>query len=59
MPLLYLLILILPAAIIFIAPLRTKVWLPGAPTHPMTFIEGVMNLTGRRRRGCRIETDRR
>lgn len=38
---------------------RPDLWLPGTPTHPMTFIEGVMNLTGRRRRGRRIETDRR
>ena len=26
-------------------------WLPGAPTHPMIFIEAVMNLIGRVRRG--------
>lgn len=26
-------------------------WLPGAPTHPMTYIEAVMNLVGRIRRG--------
>lgn len=38
---------------------RPDLWLPGTPTHPMTFIEGVMNLTGLRRRGRRIETDRR
>lgn len=25
-------------------------WLPGAPTHPMTFIDGVMNLLGRKNR---------
>lgn len=25
-------------------------WLPGAPTHPMTFIDGMMNLTGRKKR---------
>lgn len=25
-------------------------WLPGAPTHPMTFIDGVMNLLGRKSR---------
>lgn len=26
---------------------RVDLWLPGAPTHPMVFIEGIMNLTGR------------
>ena len=29
---------------------RVDLWLPGAPTHPMVFIEGIMNLTGRCRR---------
>ena len=29
---------------------RVDLWLPGAPAHPMVFIEGVMNLTGRWRR---------
>jgi Ni,Fe-hydrogenase III small subunit len=30
---------------------QPDLWLPGAPTHPMVFIEAVMNLIGRRRRG--------
>lgn len=38
---------------------RPDLWLPGAPMHPMIFIEGVMNLTGRRRRGRRIEGGKR
>ena len=25
-------------------------WLPGAPTHPMTFIDGMLNLLGRKKR---------
>lgn len=25
-------------------------WLPGAPTHPMTFIDGILNLLGRKKR---------
>jgi Ni,Fe-hydrogenase III small subunit len=25
-------------------------WMPGAPTHPMTFIDGVMTLLGRKKR---------
>ena len=25
-------------------------WLPGAPTHPMTYIDGMMNLLGRKTR---------
>ena len=25
-------------------------WLPGVPTHPMTFIDGMMTLLGRKRR---------
>lgn len=29
---------------------RVDLWLPGAPTHPMTFIDGVMNLVGRKKR---------
>ena len=29
---------------------RVDLWLPGAPAHPMIFIEGVMNLVGRIRR---------
>jgi Ni,Fe-hydrogenase III small subunit len=28
---------------------KVDLWLPGAPTHPMTFIDGVMNLVGRKR----------
>jgi len=30
---------------------QPDLWLPGAPTHPMVFIEAVMNLVGRRCRG--------
>lgn len=29
---------------------HVDLWLPGAPTHPMTFIDGVMNLVGRKKR---------
>ena len=29
---------------------HVDLWLPGAPTHPMTFIDGVMNLLGRKKR---------
>lgn len=29
---------------------KVDLWLPGAPTHPMTFIDGVMNLVGRKKR---------
>lgn len=29
---------------------KVDLWLPGAPTHPMTFIDGVMNLIGRKKR---------
>ena len=25
-------------------------WLPGAPTHPMTFIDGILNLLGKKKR---------
>ena len=25
-------------------------WLPGAPTHPMTYIDGMLNLLGRKKR---------
>ncbi|MBQ5726360.1 MAG: NADH:ubiquinone oxidoreductase [Alistipes sp.] len=28
---------------------KVDLWLPGAPTHPMTFIDGVMNLVGRKK----------
>ncbi|MDE6779486.1 MAG: NADH:ubiquinone oxidoreductase, partial [Alistipes sp.] len=27
---------------------EVDLWLPGAPTHPMTFIDGVMTLIGRK-----------
>lgn len=30
---------------------RVDLWLPGTPTHPMTFIDGVMNLVGLKKRG--------
>lgn len=29
---------------------RVDLWLPGAPTHPMTFIDAVMNMTGLKKR---------
>lgn len=29
---------------------KVDLWLPGAPTHPMTFIDGIMNLIGRKKR---------
>ena len=29
---------------------KVDLWLPGVPTHPMTFIDGVMNLVGRKKR---------
>ena len=29
---------------------RVDLWLPGAPTHPMTYIDGMMNLLGRKTR---------
>lgn len=29
---------------------HVDLWLPGAPTHPMTFIDGVMNLVERKKR---------
>lgn len=34
----------------FLDRYQPDLWLPGNPTHPMTFIEGVMCLTGRRKR---------
>lgn len=34
----------------FIENNRVDLWLPGAPTHPMTFIDGVMNITGKKQR---------
>lgn len=29
---------------------RPDLWLPGAPTHPMTYIDGILNLLGRKKR---------
>ena len=29
---------------------HVDLWIPGTPTHPMTFIDGVMNLLGRKKR---------
>ena len=29
---------------------HVDLWLPGAPTHPMTYIDGMMNLLGRKTR---------
>ena len=29
---------------------RADLWLPGAPTHPMTFIDGILNLLGKKKR---------
>ncbi len=34
----------------FLTRHEVDLWLPGAPTHPMTFIDGVMNLIGLKRR---------
>ena len=28
----------------FLEKYKVNLWLPGAPTHPMTFIDGVMNM---------------
>jgi Ni,Fe-hydrogenase III small subunit len=28
----------------FLNKYKVDLWLPGTPTHPMTFIDGVMNL---------------
>ena len=29
---------------------HVDLWLPGAPTHPMTFIDGILNLLGKKKR---------
>lgn len=34
----------------FLEKHRVDLWVPGTPTHPMTFIDGVMNLLGRKKR---------
>ncbi len=34
----------------FLEQHHVDLWLPGTPTHPMTFIDGVMNLLGRKKR---------
>lgn len=34
----------------FINDHHIDLWLPGAPTHPMTFIDGIMNILGRKER---------
>ncbi len=34
----------------FLERYHVDLWIPGAPTHPMTFIDGVMNLLGRKKR---------
>lgn len=34
----------------FLERYRADLWLPGAPTHPMTFIDAVMNLIGKKQR---------
>jgi Ni,Fe-hydrogenase III small subunit len=34
----------------FIEQHHVDLWLPGAPTHPMTFIDAVMNLIGKKQR---------
>lgn len=34
----------------FLERYRADLWLPGAPTHPMTFIDAVMNLIGKKHR---------
>jgi Ni,Fe-hydrogenase III small subunit len=34
----------------FLTRHKVDLWMPGAPTHPMTFIDGVMNYLGRKRR---------
>lgn len=34
----------------FLEQHRVDLWLPGAPTHPMTFIDGVMTLLGKKQR---------
>ena len=34
----------------FVDTLAADLWLPGAPTHPMTFIDGILNLLGKKKR---------
>jgi len=34
----------------FLNPPAADLWLPGAPTHPMTFIDGILNLLGKKKR---------
>ncbi len=34
----------------FLEKNQVDLWVPGTPTHPMTFIDGVMNLLGRKKR---------
>ncbi len=34
----------------FLTHHKVDLWMPGAPTHPMTFIDGVMNYLGRKKR---------
>ncbi len=34
----------------FLERYPVDLWIPGTPTHPMTFIDGVMNLLGRKKR---------
>lgn len=34
----------------FLEQHTVDLWVPGTPTHPMTFIDGVMNLLGRKKR---------
>lgn len=34
----------------FLESHHVDLWIPGTPTHPMTYIDGVMNLLGRKRR---------
>lgn len=34
----------------FLSRHRVDLWLPGTPTHPMTFIDGLRNLLGKKRR---------
>ncbi len=34
----------------FFATHKVDLWLPGAPTHPMTFIDGIRTLLGKKQR---------
>ena len=34
----------------FLGEHPADLWLPGAPTHPMTFIDGILNLLGKKKR---------